>query len=134
MADLLKKVAIYNQEPVSTKAGQKELEELRSFVIESGWILYREYIEPDENSLDRPAFKALRSAADRKEFDVVLVLRLDRFEVSSKGLFQTLAELKKLNIGFVSIKDRLNTTQMGEPLKRRVLMPDLRRRERPEKN
>ncbi len=60
---------------------------------------------------DRPALTALFEAAARKEFDVVLVWKVDRFFRKLEWLLRYIRELSELDVGFVSVtQPELNTT------------------------
>jgi DNA invertase Pin-like site-specific DNA recombinase len=48
--------------------------------------------------------------AHRREFDIVLVWKLDRWGRSLKHLVNSLAELDSLGIAFVSLRDNLDLT------------------------
>src|ERR1035441_8702306 len=52
----------------------------------------------------------LRGAARRREIDVVLVWRLDRWGRSVADLLATLQELQHLGVGFVSVTEALDLT------------------------
>ncbi len=55
--------------------------------------------------------KAMREyAARRREIDVVLVWRLDRWGRSVADLLATLTELEHLGVGFVSLTEALDLT------------------------
>ena len=55
--------------------------------------------------------RALREyAAHRREIDVVLVWRLDRWDRSVTDLLATLQELEHLGVGFVSLTEALDLT------------------------
>jgi DNA invertase Pin-like site-specific DNA recombinase len=58
----------------------------------------------------RPALDRLRKAAKRREFDVVLVYRYDRFARSLKHLVDALAEFDSLGIHFVSLHEGVDTS------------------------
>jgi putative DNA-invertase from lambdoid prophage Rac len=58
----------------------------------------------------RQAREKLLEAARRREIDVVLVWRLDRWGRSVTDLLATLQELEHLGVGFVSITEALDLT------------------------
>lgn len=63
----------------------------------------------------RPAVDALMNAARRREFDVVLVWRFDRFARSTQHLLQALQEFRELGIDFVSNSEGIDTsTSVGK--------------------
>jgi DNA invertase Pin-like site-specific DNA recombinase len=76
------KVGLYAR--VSTGNGQQDpemqLRELREYVVRRRWEISGEYVDHVSGSKDRrPALDRLIVAAKRREFDVVLVWKLDRF-------------------------------------------------------
>jgi putative DNA-invertase from lambdoid prophage Rac len=58
----------------------------------------------------RECREKLLVAARRREIDVVLVWRLDRWGRSVTGLLTTLQELEHLGVGFVSLTEALDLT------------------------
>jgi DNA invertase Pin-like site-specific DNA recombinase len=106
------KVALYAR--VSTGNGQQDpemqLRELREYAVRRGWTTAGEYVDHGvSGSKDRrPALNRLMTAATRREFDVVLVWKLDRFARSLKHLVDALAEFEALGIAFVSLRDNLD--------------------------
>ncbi len=68
-------------------------------------------------SAKREAREKLLEAARRREIDVVLVWRLDRWGRSVTDLLATLQELKHLGVGFVSLTEALDlTTPVGRAM------------------
>ncbi len=65
----------------------------------------------------RPQREELLQAARRREIDLVLVWRLDRWGRSLVDLVTTLQELMALGVGFVSLSEALDmTTPSGRAL------------------
>ncbi len=58
----------------------------------------------------RPELNRLMADAGQREFDAVLVWKLDRFGRSLKHLVNALAEFEALGIAFISLKDNLDLT------------------------
>jgi DNA invertase Pin-like site-specific DNA recombinase len=106
------KVALYAR--VSTGNGQQDpemqLRELREYVKRRDWAVFNEFIDKGvSGSKDRrPALDRLTAAAKRRQFDVVLVWKLDRFARSLKHLVNALAEFEALGVAFVSLRDNLD--------------------------
>jgi DNA invertase Pin-like site-specific DNA recombinase len=61
-------------------------------------------------AVQRQAREKLIDAARRREIDVVLVWRLDRWGRSVTDLLATLQELEHLGVGFVSLTEALDLT------------------------
>jgi DNA invertase Pin-like site-specific DNA recombinase len=66
--------------------------------------------EVGSGAKEREQRQQLIDAARRREIDVVLVWRLDRWGRSLLDLVATLQELTDLNVGFVSISEALDLT------------------------
>jgi len=62
------------------------------------------------NSAKREAREKLLEAARRREIDIVLVWRLDRWGRSVTDLLATLQELEHLGVGFISLTEALDLT------------------------
>lgn len=56
----------------------------------------------------RPQFQAMLAAAHRREFDILLVWKLDRFGRSLKDVITHLTALQELGISFVSLSDQID--------------------------
>ena len=105
------KVAIYAR--VSTTNGQDptvQTRELKEYCERRGWEIVGEYVDRGvSGSKDsRPELNRLMQAAKQREFDAVLVWKLDRFGRSLRHLVNALAELEALGVTFVSLKDNLD--------------------------
>ena len=87
-----------------------QLEAMRSYVGDRGWTLARQVEDVGSGAKDRPRREALLKAARRREIDVVLVWRLDRWGRSLADLVTTLQELGELGVGFVSLTEALDLT------------------------
>jgi putative DNA-invertase from lambdoid prophage Rac len=66
--------------------------------------------EVGSGAVQRQARKELMQSARRREIDVVLVWRLDRWGRSVTDLLDTLQELEHLGVGFVSLTEALDLT------------------------
>ena len=66
--------------------------------------------EVGSGAIERHAREQLMEAARRREIDVVLVWRLDRWGRSVADLLATLQELDHLGVGFVSLTEALDLT------------------------
>lgn len=66
--------------------------------------------EVGSGASERKLREKLLEAARRREIDVVLVLRLDRWGRSVTDLLATLQELDHLGVGFISLTEALDLT------------------------
>jgi len=74
-----------------------------------------EYMDRESSGKTRPRLEDLRADARKHKFDVVVVVRFDRFARSVKELIEITAEFKALGIKFVSLTENIDTTTaMGE--------------------
>jgi DNA invertase Pin-like site-specific DNA recombinase len=108
-----KRAALYAR--VSTMLGQDpqmQLRELRTFAVARGWTVTGEYVDRGvSGSKDRrPQLDLLMAGAKRREFDILLVWKLDRFARSLKHLVTALGEFEALGVQFVSLRDNLDLT------------------------
>ena len=75
-----------------------------------GWAVAVQVREVNSGAVERKAREQLMEAARRREIDVVLVWRLDRWGRSVTDLLATLQELEHLGVGFVSLTEALDLT------------------------
>ena len=83
---------------------------LREYAARRGWIIALQVREVNSGAARREAREKLIEAARRREIDVVLVWRLDRWGRSVTDLLATLQELEHLGVGFVSLTETLDLT------------------------
>ena len=83
---------------------------LREYVTRRGWTIVMQVREVGSGAAHREAREKLMDAARRREIDVVLVWRLDRWGRSVTDLLTTLQELEHLGVGFVSLTEALDLT------------------------
>ena len=83
---------------------------LREYAARRGWTVAMQIREVGSGAVERKARERLMEAARRREIDVVLVWRLDRWGRSVTDLLATLQELEHLGVGFVSLTEALDLT------------------------
>jgi DNA invertase Pin-like site-specific DNA recombinase len=83
---------------------------MREYVARRGWTIVMQVREVGSGAAQREAREKLLEAARRREIDVVLVWRLDRWGRSLADLVVTLKELADLGLGFVSLTEALDLT------------------------
>jgi putative DNA-invertase from lambdoid prophage Rac len=83
---------------------------MRDYVARRGWTIALQVREVNSGAAMREARERLLEAARRREIDVVLVWRLDRWGRSVTDLLATLQELEHLGVGFVSLTEALDLT------------------------
>ena len=105
------RVAIYAR--VSTHDQQTlptQLEAMRAYAERKGWQIALTVEEVGSGAKTRPRREELLRAARRKEMDIIVVWRLDRWGRSLVDLIATLQELTALRVGFVSLSEALDLT------------------------
>ncbi len=93
-------------------------EKIKSFVVSQDYILEEKHLYRDEGRSGtlpiegRPELKRLFDDAAKKEFDVVLVYRLDRFFRKTRLLLDALDRLSNFGVGFRSTTESFDTTNI----------------------
>jgi len=104
-AGLYARVSTLDQQtlPMQNKA-------MRDYAARRGWAITMQVKEVGSGASQRQSREKLIEAARRREIDVVLVWRLDRWGRSVTDLLATLTELEHLSVGFVSLTEALDLT------------------------
>lgn len=89
-----------------------QLGELRRYCQARGLSIKEEITDHGYSGAtdNRPGLKRLMELARKREIDVVIVVKLDRFFRSLKHLITVLQEFMDLGILFISIKDQIDMT------------------------
>ena len=83
---------------------------MREYAFRRGWTVATQIKEVGSGAVERELRGKLIDAARRREIDVVLVWRLDRWGRSLVDLVITLKELAELGVAFVSLTEALDLT------------------------
>lgn len=83
---------------------------MQDYADRRGWIVALEIKEVGSGASVREHRQKLLEAARRRDIDVVVVWRLDRWGRSMADLVTTLQELRDLDVGFVSLTEALDLT------------------------
>ena len=105
------RVALYAR--VSTHDQQTlplQIRALREYAAKRGWTIVTQIKEVRSGASQRELRESLLAAARRREIDVVMVWRPDRWGRSVADLVSTLQELQHLGVGFVSLTEALDLT------------------------
>ena len=87
------------------------------YVARRDWEVVIEISDVASGASTRPQREELMKAARRREVDVIVVWRLDRWGRSVADLVTSLNELHELDVGFVSLTEALDlTTPSGRAL------------------
>ena len=104
-------VAVYAR--VSTHDQQTlglQVEAMTAYIRERGWKVTKQIKDIGSGVKERCGRELLLKAARRREIDVVIVWRLDRWGRSVADLMTTLRELDGLGVGFISLTEALDLT------------------------
>src|SRR5271167_2768941 len=83
---------------------------MREYAAKRNWTIVAQIKEVGSGASQRELRESLLDAARRREIDVVVVWRLDRWGRSVADLVATLQELQHLGVGFVSLTEALDLT------------------------
>lgn len=105
------KPAIYARVSTTDQNCELQLRELREYVSRRAWEPAAEYIDAGFSGAkaSRPALDRLMAAAARRDFDCVLVWKIDRFGRSVLHLSQQLAALTSYGVRFIAVSQALDT-------------------------
>src|SRR5450631_324456 len=96
-----------------------QLRAMREYAKRRDWSIAVEIRDIASGTSVRPRREELIHSARRRELDVILVWRLDRWGRSLLDLIGSLQELNELSVGFVSLSEALDlTTASGRALAR----------------
>jgi len=90
---------------------------MQAYVASRGWAVVKDVEDTGSGVTERPQRETLIQAARRRELDVIVRWRLDRWGRSLADLAVTLTELSTLEVGFVSLTEAIDlTTPTGRAL------------------
>ena len=110
----LNRVALYARVSTADKAQDPEnqLRGLRAHADARGWAMVGEFVDEGISGArrQRPQLDAMLAAVRRREVDIVVVWRFDRFARTVAHLVEALDEFKALGVAFVSLHEQIDTT------------------------
>src|SRR2546423_13099814 len=90
---------------------------MREYAGRRGWTIALQVREVNSGAARREAREKILEAARRRELDLVLLWRLDRWGRPVTDLLATLQELEHLGVGFVSLTEAPDlTTPVGRSM------------------
>jgi len=104
-AGLYARVSTHDQQTLGL-----QVEAMASYINDRGWDVASKVEDVGSGSKERLGREGLLRAARRRQVDVVVVWRLDRWGRSVADLMATLRELTDLGVGFVSLTEALDLT------------------------
>jgi len=102
---LYARVSTHDQQTLSL-----QMRAMREYAAKRGWTIAVQLKEVGSGAAERELRENLLAAARRREIDVVLVWRLDRWGRSLVDLVVTLKELAEPGVSFVSLTEALDLT------------------------
>ncbi len=113
MSKQKQRVAIYDR--ASTTEGKQtpenQLRQLRTYAKARDFTVIAEYIDHATGRNEkRPEYQKLLDAVRKRQADIVLVWRYDRFARSTKALITALNEFRTLGVDFISYQENIDTT------------------------
>jgi DNA invertase Pin-like site-specific DNA recombinase len=87
-----------------------QLRQMRDYAARRGWGVVQVVQEVRSGAHHRPQRELVMDAARRRQLDVILVWRLDRWGRSLSDLVVTLKELQELGVAFVSLTEAFDLT------------------------
>jgi DNA invertase Pin-like site-specific DNA recombinase len=115
------RAALYARVSTLDQHSQTQLLDLRQLAAQRGLELVEEYVDQGYSGAKarRPALDKLMADAARHRFDVVVLWAFDRLARSVRHLLETLDELNRLGIQFISLRENIDT---GGPLGRALIV------------
>lgn len=87
-----------------------QIEAMRKYVKARDWHIEIEIAEIDSGAKERAKRLELINQEKRRQVDVIIVWKLDRWGRSVNDFFHTLQELNNLGVGFISLTEALDLT------------------------
>lgn len=108
-----KRVAIYARVSTLEKGQDPEtqLRQLRDYVERRNFELAGEFVDYASGKTEnREQYKTMLDLVRKRQIDVVLVWRYDRFARSTQALVNALNEFRSLGVDFISYQENIDTT------------------------
>ena len=106
------------REQVDGHSLEAQANNIRTYADGQGWKLVEIFTDAGisaKKDSHRPALEELMEAAKAREFDVIIVDKIDRFYRYLNGLLTALDKLNGWNVSFVSVHEKLDfTTPWGK--------------------
>ena len=105
------KAALYARVSTADQNSQSQLLDLQQLAQQRGWEIVETYVDHGISGVRtrRPALDRLMADALRHRFDVVAVWSFDRMARSVRHLLETLDELNRLSIQFISLRENIDS-------------------------
>ena len=113
LSDQPKRIALYARVSTLDKGQDPEtqLRPLREYADQRGFVIAAEYVDTASGTTEeRAQYRAMIGTARKRQIDVVLVWRYDRFARSTQALVNALKEFQSLGVDFISYQENIDTT------------------------
>jgi DNA invertase Pin-like site-specific DNA recombinase len=113
------RIGIYARVSTKDQSCELQVRDLRAYCTARGFDLVREYVDVGQSGAkdSRPELNKLMDDARKRQFDVIIVWRFDRFARSTKHLLSALEEFRSLGIQFISYQENIDTSSaLGQAL------------------
>jgi DNA invertase Pin-like site-specific DNA recombinase len=113
------RAAIYARVSTDEQSAEAQIRDLRRYAGQREWGVVGEFVDEGVSGAkrQRDGLDALMAGARRRDFDIVLVWRFDRFARSSRHLVDALETFRSLGVQFVSFQEQIDTgSPMGEAM------------------
>jgi DNA invertase Pin-like site-specific DNA recombinase len=113
------RAAIYARVSTVEQNPELQLEELRNYVRQRGFILHKEYIDTATGDFDKRkkkrrkddlAYQQLMDDVSKRLVDCVVVWKYDRFARSLSVLLSALEHFRSVGVDFISYTQQIDTT------------------------
>ena len=117
------RAALYARVSTDTQTTDNQILELRDHASRQGWTVAGEYIDQGVSGSKetRPALDRLMADARRRNFDAVLVWRLDRFGRSLRHVVTAIDELQARGVVFISLNEGIDLSTPAGRLQLHIL-------------
>ena len=116
----MKRTALYLRVSTVDQHPETQLYDLRNLAAQRRFEIVQEYTDKISGvKSKRPGLDQLMADARRGQFDIVIVWAFDRVARSVRHLLETLDELNRLQVEFISFRENIDT---GGPLGRAVVV------------
>jgi DNA invertase Pin-like site-specific DNA recombinase len=113
------RTAIYARVSTKDQSCELQLRDLRTYCAARGFQDVREYVDEGQSGAkdSRPELNKLMDDARKRQFDLIVVWRFDRFARSTKHLLLALEEFRSPGIQFISYQENIDTSSpLGQAL------------------
>src|SRR5215213_7686071 len=105
------RAGLYARVSTEDRGQDPETQLRREYADRRGFSVIGEYFDNASGTTEsRPSYQRLLEAVRKRELDVVLVWRYDRFARSTRALVNALGEFKARGVAFISYQENVDTT------------------------